>query len=59
MNDFVSLVRKMRQLQRAYFEARRQNLPEASTTLNKCKQVEREVDSFLKDYGKNQTKIEF
>jgi galactokinase len=49
MTDFIIQVKKMREAQKAYFKARRQNLPEAAIILQTSKNLEAIVDKMLKD----------
>jgi hypothetical protein len=52
MNEFILLVKQMRQAQKEYFKTRS---PEA---LQKSKQLERSVDQFLNHMQDNQQKLE-
>lgn len=49
MTEFIIQVKKMRDAQKAYFRARRQNIPEAVTLLQTSKGYEAIVDQMLKD----------
>lgn len=50
--DFIQAVAQMRQLQKSYFKARRQNLPEAATFLEQSKRAEKIVDDLLEEITK-------
>lgn len=52
----IELIEYMRVCQRAYFQARRNNLPEASTYLDKSKAAEKAVDDFCKEFRNQEAK---
>ena len=45
--DFIQAVTQMRQIQKAYFKARRQNDPACATILEQSKRAEKIVDDML------------
>ena len=49
LESFIQSVKTMRQLQRQYFAARKQHLPEAGAILTKAREAEAEVDKLIQD----------
>ncbi len=50
----IELIEYMRKCQRAFFEARKKNLPEATRYLELSKNAEKQVDDFCKEFRKQE-----
>lgn len=51
MEEFINLVEEMRSAQKEYFRTR------STTSLNRSKQLEREVDTKIKELSNKQTNL--
>lgn len=51
MEEFITLVEEMRSAQKEYFRTR------SATSLNRSKQLEREVDTKIKELSNKQTNL--
>jgi hypothetical protein len=48
LHAFLNAVREMREMQRSYFAARKQNSPRANAILNEAREAERIVDNMIR-----------